>query len=81
MRPQWITKTVGGVRDLASVADQQHTTLAQARETIIDDCYELAGFTCRVERGGHERCELCPLAAIDAAMQVYETGSGQAPGA
>lgn len=74
MRSQWITRTVGSVRGLADVADQEYEALAQARETIIDDCYEIAGFTCRTERGKHERCRLCPVAAIDAAMRVYETG-------
>lgn len=74
MRPRWIQQATRGVANLAAAADQQYEALTQARETIIDNCYEIADLVCATERGGHERCKLCPLAAIEVAMQAYEAG-------
>ena len=83
MRPRWIAEAVAGAADLAHVADTQHDALVNARETLIDNCLELAGIRCTGERGEHERCKLCPINEVNRALKRYETGigSGQAPGA
>lgn len=74
MRAPWIRNTVERVRDLGAVADAEYDALTLARDMLIDNCYEIAGFRCEAERGTHDRCKLCPLRVINSALGQYETG-------